>query len=148
MLNTHPAPQQTPRLNSEPGLEPSTQASEPAQNPEILGQGEFQVNTYTTGFQDNSAVAMDQAGDFVVTWHSYCQAHETANKTCSYGIYAQRYDSSGAKTGSEFQVNRYPGIWQGPPVVGMDAEGDFVIAWTSEGQDGSDSGIFAQVFTD
>src|SRR5947208_2483985 len=32
--------------------------------------GEFRVNTYTTGSQFGPAVAMDAAGDFVITWGS------------------------------------------------------------------------------
>ena len=32
------------------------------------------------------------------------------------------------------------------PSVASDDEGDFVIAWTGEGQDGSSTGVFAQRF--
>jgi hypothetical protein len=34
---------------------------------------EFQVNTYTTGYQQKSSVATDSDGDFVVVWGSYGQ---------------------------------------------------------------------------
>ena len=48
---------------------------------------EFQVNTFTTGSQKCPSVAMDTAGDFVVTWQSYPQ------EGSGEGIYAQRYQA-------------------------------------------------------
>jgi hypothetical protein len=51
--------------------------------------------------------------------------------------------------GSEFQVNTYTPADQltrgpGGRLVAADAGGNFVVVWTSEGQDGSSDGIFAQ----
>ncbi|MBI1348013.1 hypothetical protein GC163_17205 [bacterium] len=100
--------------------------------------GEFQVNTYTTNPQRSPAVALDDDGDFVITWNSLGQDGS------SYGVYAQRFDAMGTAKGSEFQVNTYTTNKQFDPVVAMDADGDFVIAWESNGQDGSSYGIFAQ----
>ena len=37
--------------------------------------GEFQVNTYTNAQQVDPKIAMDPAGDFVVTWSSFGQAY-------------------------------------------------------------------------
>mgnify|MGYP001587285912 FL=1 len=55
-----------------------------------VAQGsEFRVNTYTTGSQGGAPVAMDNNGNFVVTWQSYAQDGS------HYGIYSQRYNSSG-----------------------------------------------------
>ncbi len=99
---------------------------------------QFPVNTYTTGNQLAPAVAMDAAGDFVITWESASQDGS------GYGIYAQRYNSSGTSQGSEFPVNTYTTGNQARPVVAMDAVGDFVVAWTSTGQDGSGYGVYAQ----
>ncbi|RZK14236.1 MAG: hypothetical protein EOO43_16640 [Flavobacterium sp.] len=48
------------------------------------------VNTTTTGDQSNPSVAMDQNGNFVVTWLGF-------NSTSSYDIYAQRFDVNGNK---------------------------------------------------
>ncbi|MEH2174168.1 beta strand repeat-containing protein [Nostoc sp.] len=103
--------------------------------------GEFQVNTYTSGYQNNPTIAMDAAGDFVISWQSYYQ-----DGGDGYGIYAQRYNSSGA-VGGEFQVNTYTTSSQSNPTVAMDAAGDFVISWQSDGQDGSSSGIYAQRYS-
>jgi len=50
-----------------------------------------------------------------------------------------------APVGSEFQVNTYTTSFQRNPAVASDAAGNFVVVWdSSEGQDGSDSGVFGQ----
>jgi hypothetical protein len=100
--------------------------------------GEFRVNTYTTNDQSQSYVAMDADGDFVITWFSDQDGD-------SLGIYAQRFGSNGLPAGSEFRVNTTTSGVQQSNTVGMDAAGDFVIAWTSYGgQDGNNNGVFAQ----
>ena len=104
-----------------------------------VAQGsEFKVNTYTTGSQNNPAVAMDDDGDFVVTWQS------NAQDASFYSIYGQRYSASGVAQGSEFRVNTYASDAQSNPSVAMDAGGDFVVTWESYGQDGSGSGVYGQ----
>ncbi|MEM8600095.1 MAG: T9SS type A sorting domain-containing protein [Bacteroidota bacterium] len=110
-----------------------------------LQGAEFQVNSFTTGRQRGPSVGMNADGDFVVAWSSYAQ---DGNKD---GIYAQRYAANGTALGTEFQVNSFTVGLQRLPSVGMDGDGDFVIAWLSgefdgEGQDGSRYGIFAQRF--
>ena len=45
--------------------------------------GEFRVNTYTTGDQSYPDIAMDQNGDFVVTWAS------SGEDGSGWGVYAQ-----------------------------------------------------------
>ena len=99
---------------------------------------EFQVNTFTTGDQFLPAVAMDTAGNFVVVWNSEFQDGS------GWGIFAQRYDATGTPPGSEVQVNTYTTDNQALPAVAMDADGDFVVVWRSDGQDGSAWGIFGQ----
>jgi hypothetical protein len=102
-----------------------------------VAQGsEFQVHTQTTGFQANAAIAMDTAGNFVVTW----QSNQDGS---SWGVYAQRYDASGTPQGGEFQVNTTTTYAQSNPAAAMDSEGDFVISWQSY-QDGDGYGIYAQ----
>lgn len=44
----------------------------------------------------------------------------------------------------EFRVNTYTTAAQGAPSVGMDASGNYVVAWQSTDQDGSGNGIYAQ----
>jgi hypothetical protein len=108
-------------------------------NSEGVAQGdEFQVNTFTTGEQRFHAIAMDPDGDFVIAWQSQ---HQDGS---SWGVYAQRYKSAGVAQGEEFRVNTFTTSAQGFPAIGMAADGDFVITWDGDAQDGDGAGIFAQ----
>ena len=49
-----------------------------------------------------------------------------------------------APAGGEFQVNTTDSDFQGSQSVAMDSDGDFVVTWQSDGQDGSDNGIYGQ----
>jgi hypothetical protein len=101
---------------------------------------EFLVNTYTASDQRNPSIGMDSDsdGDFVIAWQSRNQDGS------AFGVYAQQYNSAGAPQGTEFLVNTYTTSYQYNPSVGMDNDGDFVIAWESYGQDGSGWGVYAQ----
>ena len=99
--------------------------------------GEFQVNTFTTDQQINPAVAMDAEDNFVVAWESCCEGGP------NYGVFAQRYNRGGVAQGPEFRVNTFF-TTGGLPTVAIDADGDFVVAWVSYFQDGDYGGIFAQ----
>jgi len=99
---------------------------------------EFQANTYTLDSQTNPSIAALNDGGFVVTWESNDQDGS------GYGIYGQRYDSSGAKNGSEFQVNTYTLDSQTNPSIAALNDGGFLVTWDSFGQDGSANGIFSQ----
>jgi hypothetical protein len=100
--------------------------------------GEFRVNTLTTSSQNSASVAMDSDGDFVVVWQSYNQDGSL------FGVYAQRYNSNGTPQGSEFRVNTWTTGNQRNPSVAMDSDGDFVVAWQSDNQDGNVFGVYAQ----
>ncbi len=89
-----------------------------------LPQGsEFHVNTYTTGNQYSNSLAMDNNGNFVITWLNQGISH--------YGIYAQRYNSIGIPQGSEFRINTYTTNVSYSPSIAMDNSGNFVIVWQS-----------------
>jgi phosphoheptose isomerase len=106
---------------------------------ELLG-ADFAVNVYTTGNQEWPAVASSPSGDFVVVWQSRSPGEDL------YGIFARRYDANGAPQGLPFQVNQYTTGHQIDPVVEVDGQGNFVVAWSSIGEDGSGEGVFARVF--
>ncbi len=104
--------------------------------------GEFQVNTTTSGDQSAPAVAMDALGNVVVSWTSAGQDGSGA------GIYAQRFNSAGLPVGVEFRVNTFATGDQTDSSVSMNRlTGDFVVGWTSAGQDGSGTGVYAQRFS-
>jgi len=50
---------------------------------------EFQVNTYTTSYQETTAVTADAAGNFTVVWNSF---GSTGTDNEGWGIHARRYD--------------------------------------------------------
>jgi hypothetical protein len=118
-------------------------------DPDIMGQRfdgsgapvgpEFRVNTSVTGLEYTSSVVADAAGNFVVVWESYPDGF-------GRGTFGQRFASSGAPLGPQFRVNSYTSYAQAYPVVGADSAGNFVVAWTSVNQDGSQAGVFGQRF--
>ena len=103
---------------------------------------EFQINTYTTSTQSHPSVAADEKGNFVVAWDSFGQ------DVYSYGVFAQRFDSSGTRQGSEFLVNSHTFGSQLAPAVAAAPDGDFVVVWSGDGQDGSVLGNFGQRYGD
>ena len=82
--------------------------------------------TVTTNAQLQDEVAMDAAGDFVVTWQSYGSLMFTKNS------FLRRYNAAGVALGSAFQVTNSTAD-QENPVVAMDAEGDFVVTLDGAG---------------
>ena len=101
---------------------------------------EFLVNTYTTGRQINGRVALDRSGGFVVVWTSVDQDGSDS------GVFGQRFNSSGAKAGSEFQVNTYTTGYQGAARVAADRGGNFVVVWSEEAGGGPSRNILGQRF--
>ena len=104
-----------------------------------VAQGaEFQVNTFTTSFQDQPSITALGDGGWVVSWTSVGQDGS------GYGIYAQRYNAAGVAQGVEFQVNSFTTGDQYESSITALADGGFLVSWSSDGQDGSGSGIYAQ----
>jgi hypothetical protein len=104
---------------------------------------EFQVNTYTTDFQQYPNVAESASGNFVVSWQSYTQDGS------GYGVFAQRYNASGAPQGGEFQVNAYTTAFQdNRSSASLDDIGTLTVAWGGGGaQDGSGDGAIGRRFS-
>ena len=97
-----------------------------------MAQGsEFAVNSYTTGNQVNfmSAVAMAEDGRFVVVWQGQGEGD-------SFGVFAQRFDAAGVRSGSEFRVNVHTDQDQARPSVASDLDGNFVVVWTDDNPPG------------
>jgi hypothetical protein len=100
---------------------------------------EFRVNTYTTSSQYRPDVATTPSG-FIVVWESMGQDGS------QFGVFGQRYQSSGAPLGPEFRVNTFTTGQQHHASVATDSSGNFVVVWTSDEQDGSSWGVFGQRF--
>jgi Dockerin type I domain len=99
---------------------------------------EFLVPSFTTETQRRPAVALDGDGDCVIAWQSYAQDGS------AYGVYARRYNAAGTAQGLGFAVNPFTTSDQRAPAVAMDADGDFVITWSSYRQDGSREGVYGR----
>ncbi len=103
---------------------------------------ETRVNIGTTGNQEMTPnggnVAMDANGNYVIVFSDY--------NVTSGDVYAQRYNAAGVAQGTAFRVNSTTSDVQDWPAVAMDPNGNFVVAWNSNAQDGSGWGIYAQRF--
>lgn len=130
--NVQPTPSPIPSPTSTPVTQVNANI-----NFESLGIGEFPVSASFSDLQkSNAAVAMSATGAFVTVWEM--------NDGDRDGVYGQRYNAAGMPQGSEFQVNTYTVNNQDDPAVAMDARGNFVVTWESEGQDESGGGVYAQ----
>ncbi|MBN1348767.1 T9SS type A sorting domain-containing protein [candidate division KSB1 bacterium] len=101
---------------------------------------EFQVNSISLNEQENASVATFGDENFVICWQSL-----SADRS-NWSIMGQLFDASGNKKGNEFRINTYSDNWQNNPDAAAMQNGGFVLCWESLGQDGSDSGIFVQLF--
>ena len=101
---------------------------------------EFLVNTYTPHDQTYPFVAALKDGGFIITWTSDQQ--DSSNG----GVYAQRYYANATKYGPEFQVNQYVTLDQVQPRAISLADGGYLITWASYKQNGSDYGVYAQIY--
>ena len=101
---------------------------------------ETRANTITTNTQDLPAVAGLAGGGFVVVFESNLQDGS------GFGIYGQRFSTAGVKAGAAFRVNTTTAKSQTQPAIAGLTGGGFVVAWTSDGEDGSGLGVYGQRF--
>ena len=100
---------------------------------------EFQVNTYTTGFQDFPVGRRIPGG-----WLR--GRLDGPGDGSGDGIFARRFDASGNAVGSDFVVNTTPRADHGfVRQVAHDARGNFVVAWRAAAS--SSRLTFAQRFS-
>ena len=79
--------------------------------------GEILVNETTATAQKEPSIAMDDSGNFVVSWQSQ---HEGGDKK---DVYARLFNSAGVAQTGEFLVNQTTGGDQKASAVAMDADG-------------------------
>ena len=115
---------------------------------QIAATNEVRVNTTTANSQttatnsrsSHDAVGVDAYGNYVVVWTSDGQDGSGA------GVYAQRFNARGVRLGTEFRINEQTLNGQYGASVAMKADGGFIVTWTSAGQDGSGTGVYARIF--
>ncbi len=102
----------------------------------------FQISTYTDSGQ-GSPRAASNGSSYLLTWESEGQDGS------EQGIFGQLIDIYGNKIGDEIQINTFTNARQGSPSVASNGL-SYLVTWESEGQDGSDNGIFGKtiLFTD
>ena len=91
-----------------------------------------------TYYSSEPSVAAMPDGGFVFAW--------VADDAHFSGIFAQRFDVSGASLGGPVQVNTETSYGQTEASVSALSGGGFVVTWNSYNQDGDGQGIYAQRF--
>jgi len=104
----------------------------------------FRVNEYTNGSQYQPVVTGLSTGGFVVAFHNDSAGPEGTSGDVSL----REYDNLGNAIDGDRRVNSYTSSTQSEPAIEDLGNGNFVVAWRSEGQDGSSGGIYQQVFGD
>lgn len=100
---------------------------------------DFRINQTTESFQSFGEVTSLEDGGFAVTWRS----REVDGSF--YAIMLRLYDPDGSPRTNEFQVNQYWHFSQTNPTIARLKNGNILLAWDSEGQDGSDKGVYARI---
>lgn len=103
--------------------------------------GEFRVNTASSGNQFPGDVTALSDGGFIVAYTS-----DVADADGS-GVVVQRYDHTGTKLGREMTVNVSILGDQLSPTVTELANGNILIAYVDESNDGDGFGIYGRIMT-
>jgi hypothetical protein len=99
---------------------------------------EFRANSSTAALRP--AAATDAAGNLVIAWNG------ADSGSGLIGVFGRRFAADGAPLAPDFRINTYTTNDQFDPTIGIDASGNFVVAWQSNAQDGSFYGVYAQRF--
>ncbi|HUA65754.1 MAG TPA: hypothetical protein VME24_07900 [Alphaproteobacteria bacterium] len=86
------------------------------------------VSTFTNNFQNSPAVATLANGNVIVVWTSYDQAASNSQED----VYGQLFSTNGTRIGTNFLINVFTTYNQKSPAVAALANGEFVVAWSSE----------------
>ncbi len=99
----------------------------------------YVINTYLQGNQGHPCIATTGQGKYLAVWDSHGQDGDAC------GVFGQWCGQDGMVEGPELAVNTCTAGRQWYPKVAVTADGRYVVVWISEGQDGSDYGIFAEM---
>jgi VCBS repeat-containing protein len=106
---------------------------------------EFRVNDQRIGQQFQPEVKALTNGGFVVVF-----ADANGTDGSGLGVFAQQYDSAGARIDGQIRLNSQTQSTQWEPTVAALPGGGFVAGWTSTTSgpagDGSGAGVFYQIF--
>jgi len=106
---------------------------------------EFLANQFSTGDQTNPSITSAGDSGFVIAWQSALQDGN------SDAVVARQFTAAGAPTGNEFIANTFTTGAQNNPSIGMESDGDFLLAWQSPGQETTGGtttlGVFARRYS-
>ncbi len=103
----------------------------------VAQSNEFRVNT-DTNICANPAVAVASDGTFTIAW----SGKNLGNVNNGWDVYGRQFVTS-SSGGSEFVINsQLYGDQYSPRISALGT--DYLVAWTSLGQDGSREGVFGQ----
>jgi len=83
---------------------------------------EFEVPQDAGTHQGRPDVASDPDGNFIVVWEEDSTSYDSE-------IFGRRFDADGDPRGSQFQISSNPTFPDERPVVAMDDDGNFAVAW-------------------
>ncbi|WP_442485021.1 peptidylprolyl isomerase [Aeoliella sp. SH292] len=104
----------------------------------VKAGSEVLVNTTTANHQHGLAMVYDSAGNLVTAWSSLKQDGS------DWGVYGQRFSSTGARLGNQFAWNTTTTNSQTNVSLAAGPDGEVVAAWQSRAQDGSGWGVYAR----
>ncbi len=99
-------------------------------------------------------------GGFIITWSADARynntdlgnttdnpIHSDVHDVNGFGVFGQRYDAYGNTVGDKFQINTFAIGDQIDSDITLDSNGNVVVTWQSQNQDGSGYGVYMQKFT-
>lgn len=106
-----------------------------AANGTLIG-APVEISTLNTEYQ----MDMDADGNFIVAWTEYPAA-------TGDDIYFRRFKADGTELDAAPVIaNTYTTDDQQDPDLAVASNGDFILTWESDGQDGDDDGVYARRF--
>jgi hypothetical protein len=100
---------------------------------------ELTMHASATGHQTAPQIAMRDSGEFIVTW-----ATTIGWSPPDYDVFLRYFDSTGSPQTGDLQVNQYTTNFQLYQCAAMDSSGNVTVVWSSDGQDGSGTGVYAR----
>jgi YD repeat-containing protein len=101
---------------------------------------EFAVNSGTLASQEDSSVAINGAGEFVVVWSGY------ALDATGWNVYGRCFNADGQPYGREMMMHSRAGGQQKAPSVAMFADGGFLVTWTDSEPNGAGREVLARLY--
>jgi hypothetical protein len=106
-----------------------------AANGQRLG-APIEVESLPSGASNGADVALEPGGGFAVAWAS---VGSPGNDDSGSSVQLRRFAADGTPLGGQIQLNSYTTGNQFWPRIGVQPDGDLVVAWSSDGSDGGDS---------